>query len=437
MTLPLLNHGPGDVVIRVGGKAINRDTLLGQVMALVTQLPEADQVILICDDRYRFLLLFCAAMVRGQTVLLPPNGTRGAVAGIAEDYPGVYVATDTPHDDLQLPLFEIAIPNASACSTVPQVPAEQVVAIPFTSGSTGQPRAHPKRWGDLVAGAVRTLERLAPDSATTIVATVPPQHMFGLETSVVLPLVGGLATTAERPFFPSDLMAALQQQPAPRLLVTTPLHLRALAAEETDWPALEFILSATAPLSRELAVRASERFAAPVLEIFGSTETGAIATRRTIEQETWFTLEGIRLQARAEYVEIDAGQTDPVVLSDDLVLYDATRFAFRGRHHDMIKIAGKRASLADLNQRLLALPGIEDGAFMQLEENGAGVARLAAVVVAPNLDENTIIAALGDQLDPVFLPRRLRRVSRLPRDASGKLPCARLRDLLNGTEEAP
>lgn len=430
--LPLLTHAAGGVVIRAGGRAVQREQFIGQAKALAEQLPDADQVVLMCDDRYRFALLFCAAMMRSQTALLPPNGSRGAISQIAADHPGAYIAVDTPRADLPLPQFVVEVTAARPCAEVPHIAANHLAAIPFTSGSCGCPRAHPKRWGELVAGAELTLARLAPATDATVLATVPAQHMFGLETSVVLPLVGGLATTAERPFFPADVGDALKRLPQPRLLVTTPVHLRALVAEEFGWPELGFILSATAPMPAELAERAEKIFAAPVLEIFGSTETGAIATRRSVGGEPWHTLGGIRLREKSGAIEVHADHLPaPVPLGDDLVLQEETRFAFRARHFDMIKIAGKRASLSDLNQRLLALPGVKDGAFVQLEENRAGVARLAALVVAPEVDETAILNALGEQLDPVFLPRRLRRVSQLPRNATGKLPRDSLLALLN------
>jgi acyl-coenzyme A synthetase/AMP-(fatty) acid ligase len=55
-----------------------------------------------------------------------------------------------------------------------------------------------------------------------------------------------------------------------------------------------------------------------------------------------------------------------------------------------------------------------------------GEARPAALVVAPDLAEAQILAALGTMVDPVFLPRPLVRVARLPRNTVGKLPQAAL-----------
>lgn len=105
----------------------------------------------------------------------------------------------------------------------------------------------------------------------------------------------------------------------------------------------------------------------------------------------------------------------------------AGRFILRGRQADLLEIAGKRASLGELTRRLLEIPGVEDGVMLQLEDRDAlGVSRIAAIAVAPGLDEAAILQALRRAVDPVFLPRRLRLVDRLPRNETGKLPRAEL-----------
>ncbi|MEJ2060388.1 MAG: hypothetical protein P8Y64_07870, partial [Gammaproteobacteria bacterium] len=104
------------------------------------------------------------------------------------------------------------------------------------------------------------------------------------------------------------------------------------------------------------------------------------------------------------------------------------RFEWLGRKADLVNIAGKRAALGDLNHRLLAIDGVEDGVFLVPDE---GVReRLAALVVAPGLSEADILKALGRSLDPVFLPRPLVKVDSLPRNATGKLPRQAILDLL-------
>src|SRR5690606_33217524 len=102
------------------------------------------------------------------------------------------------------------------------------VALVFTSGSTGAPVPHVKRWGSLVQNVRAEAERLGIGAAHAVLGTVPPQHMYGLESTVLMPLQSGAALHASHPFYPADICAALANLPCPRVLVTTPYHLRAL-----------------------------------------------------------------------------------------------------------------------------------------------------------------------------------------------------------------
>jgi acyl-coenzyme A synthetase/AMP-(fatty) acid ligase len=103
-----------------------------------------------------------------------------------------------------------------------------------------------------------------------------------------------------------------------------------------------------------------------------------------------------------------------------------------GRTADLVNIAGKRSSLAYLNHQLNSIRGVLDGTFFLPDESHAsstGVTRVAAFVVAPTLDPATLIEELRRRIDPVFLPRPLMFVERLPRNDTGKLPQEALREL--------
>ena len=78
-----------------------------------------------------------------------------------------------------------------------------------------------------------------------------------------------------------------------------------------------------------------------------------------------------------------------------------------------------------MNAQLNAIPGVVDGAFFLPDaerSGGTGVNRLTAAVVAPALSIAQLTEQLRQRIDPVFLPRPLLLVARLPRNATGKLP---------------
>jgi len=414
-----------------GAGRLSQAAFLGQAARLARMLPPAGQVLNLCESRQAFLLGFAAALLRGQTSLLPPNKAEATVSGIRQRYPGSYVLADLPGADAVAVPQDLSGPDWAG--PPPELAADLVAAIPFTSGSTGEPLPHAKTWGRL-ADHIDLLSRRLGFAGAHIVATVPPQHTYGLETTVLAALAGGAVTHAARPFFPQDVQQALAELPAPRLLVTTPVHLQALVQAGLPLAPLAGIVSATAPLGAALAAAAEQALGAPVHEIYGSTETGAVATRRTCKNELWQPLPGVSLREEDEGAVAAAPHlAGPVRLADVIELQADGRFRLLGRSGDLLKVAGKRMSLAELNHRLLAIPGVEDGVVFlpdPADADGAAVLRPAALVVAPELAEAQILEALRRCVDPAFLPRPLRRVERLPRNELGKLPRARLLELL-------
>ena len=413
------------------------DRFLAQVRGVAATLPAAAHAINLCEDRYRFLVAFCAVAMRGQTNLLPPSRAPAAVDEAMAQHPDSYCIGDG--DLAPAPARYLRLPDAlpERIGDTPLLDDDALVAIGYTSGSTGRPHANPKSWGSFRRSTAQNLEALSdlwPEGDAHLVATVPPQHMYGMEMSVLLPLLGPVAVHAARPFFPEDVARALAHARGPRILVTTPVHLRALLVSDCVLPPLRAIVSATAPLSAELARQAEARFGCEVREVFGSTETCVIARRRTACETAWTPLPGVRVAPQPDGTAVHAPHlAAPVVLADLVEVEADGRFVLRGRNADLLEIAGKRASLGDMTRKLLAIPGVEDGIVFQLDSTGeGGVRRIAALAVAPSLDEASILAALRRKIDPVFLPRPLRCVATLPRNETGKLPCELLAALLQG-----
>jgi acyl-coenzyme A synthetase/AMP-(fatty) acid ligase len=410
------------------GQPLSVGAFLGEVEALAAQLPSAHYAVNLCEDRYRFLVAFCAVAVAGQTNLLPSSRAPQAITETLHAYSGSYALTERALDPAPARQFVLPAPEPTQSNTrIPGIPAEHTVAIAFTSGSTGQPKANSKTWATFCASSALNASLLCEAPAPNIVATVPAQHMYGLELSVLLPLRSGAAIHCGHPFFPADIARALHEIPAPRLLVTTPVHLRALLREAPSLPPLAAIVSATAPLEAELAAQAEHAYTTRVIELFGSTETCVIAHRHSAQDAPWQLYPGIGLHPQPDGTLVEGAHfAAPMLLQDVVELLPGQRFVLRGRNSDLLEIAGKRASLGELTRRLLAIPGVEDGAVFALDADANGVNRLAALVVAPTLRDTDVLAALRRWVDPVFLPRPLRCVAALPRNATGKLPRAAL-----------
>ncbi len=423
------------------GLAITAAQYLADVTFCAERLPASNYVLLACQDRYAFAVGFGAAMVRGQSCLLPSTHTVELIANLASSYEALYCMTDDPACTFDLPQTQIgdwlrgARPeseNLPPTQPIPLIAAGHVAAYVYTSGSTGLPVAHPKHWDKLVVNVQSEGARLGivPGSGYTIVGTVPPQHMYGFESTVLVALQNGAAFEAGKPFYPADIERAIAGLPRPRALVTTPFHLRAWLAEVAAPSALDLLVSATAPLAIALAEEAEQKTGARLLEIYGSTETGQLATRRTTETSDWTTFDGIVIhqpEVTSLSTSIASGTQveGDVPINDVLELKSERVFILHGRTADMVNVAGKSTTLDYLNHQLLSIEGVEDGAFFAqgVSTEGTGnTTRLAAVVVAPTHTFESLQTALRRKIAPAFLPRPLKLVTSLPRNGTSKLP---------------
>jgi acyl-coenzyme A synthetase/AMP-(fatty) acid ligase len=425
---PFLRYDNGEAAVAVqDGRSISVADFLRDTAVLAAMLPSRRYVANLCADRYRFTVGVAAALSREQISLMPPNQAPAVLEELAADFPDLYCIHDgrLATGGLRAIAFPAQRPENVPAPPFPAFPAQQPAIILFTSGSTGRPMPHQKSWGSLVGGALAAGRSLGIASLRggTIVGTVPQQHSYGFESTVLLALQHGLALQAALPFYPADVIACLAETKRPRILVTTPIHLRALLAEAVTLPGVDLVISATAPLSRQLAAEAAQSFQARLAEIYGCSEAGQLAIRNPVETEEWRCLDTIRLRQDASGTWVSqTASPEEVILNDVLELRGPDRFLLHGRLKDLVNIAGKRTSLAHLNHHLNSINGVADGVFVMPEEGTGPTTRLAAYVVAPRLSPEAIMAALRQRLDPAFLPRPLVMVDRLPRDLVGKLP---------------
>ena len=367
-------------------------------------------------------------------------------------------------------------------SFIPDIALNKRVAIIFTSGSTGQPKPFIKQWNDLLIPARHLTERLFLDQHKieqkaeqktdktseaspkkvlhALLATVPAQHMYGLEASIIVALQNGFVIHSSKPFFPQDITHCLEDltqlahrcgQTIETTVITTPLHLKACIKTGVPLPGVKQFISATAPLQIELAQLCETQYSARVMEIFGCTEVGSMACRRTIETEQWTVLEDITLQAINEHNEIQINTARSIKhfpFNDIIELLDEQHFILKGRKEDLINLAGKRTSLAYLNHHLQSYEELTDACFYQdallkksNKVNAITEYQLVAFVVlktpAAMNNKHMLIKIrhyLQQRIESVFLPKKIFFVDTLPRNTTGKLPQSELKKLLQQQE---
>ncbi len=391
-------------------------------------------------DPYRFLVGLFGLMHAGATVVLPPDGLPGTIAGLRNRFDVLFCDTPTALGaPVPFPVVTIqqGLPVEAAThrmTTLGALDSTTTMLEFFTSGSTGTAKRIAKPLG-MLDREIATLDALwgATTGLRPALATVPFRHIFGLTFHLLWPLATG------RPFAShvDDLWETLlARDVTDAVLITSPAHLTRLSGidplPQGHRPARVF--TAGAPLRPAQAREAANVLGVLPTEIFGSTETGAIATRTQHNgDEPWTPLPGIQVRtddAGCMIVQSPFGPADaPFVSADRIEMTPDGKFHFLGRADRIAKIEGKRVSLARLEQELAALPWVCDAAVAVL---GGSLERLAAAVVL-NGEGRARLDTLGAfrfsrelrrQLSPVFesawLPKSWRFVDELPRGTMGK-----------------
>jgi acyl-coenzyme A synthetase/AMP-(fatty) acid ligase len=405
---------------------------------LAKRLDKSETICNLCGTRAGFLVTWLAAMRRGCLQLLPPSGGHADLAAILQSCSRPTIVVDD--EQLLQPQWSadarclVSIPDATLRSS-----SEDMLSLPadwnssivrlYTSGSTGVPEPQTRTLGQLAQGALVLGRRLHVELEgglgliNAIVCSVPPQHMFGLELSVMLSLVHGIPVLERRPLLPADVISAFEQTGVGTAWITTPLHLQALVRTGDNVPNCSVVVSSTMHLDSTVARHTEVLVKAPVLEIYGSTETGAIGMRRTAKDISWHPVDNVRIEPGAHGTGAKVWGShfsSPQTLTDQIKTDELGRFNLLGRHADMIKIGGRRASLAGLNLLLSDFPGLADGVFY-LPTTGASPERLVLIHTGAALDPIATVNWLRERMDPVFIPRTIIRTPSLGRTDTGKL----------------
>lgn len=395
------------------------------VAAAAGRLRGTGQAVLACDDTYAFAVGWFALLHVGADIVLPPNGQSGTLAAFADR--SILVVDDTV-------LSITPAPNAR----FQMLDLNRRRIIFHTSGSTGTPKRITRTLGMLQRES-ETLQRVWGDCAGTepVRATVSHQHLYGLAFRLLWPLSAG------RPF--DATTDAVWETLLPKLgngamLISSPAHLGRLVGihpvASDRRPSLVF--SAGAPLSRDAAVMCDAILGCRPTEIFGSTETGAMAARRPNDgDEPWKLLPDTaircdndgRMAVCSPYGRREWQQTE------DVVEPAADGFRFIGRADRIVKIEGKRVSLPEVEAALEALPLVAAAAVVLLPGLPA---RLGGLLVLTQegrarLDQlggfrfaRLLRGDLARTFDPAGLPRSWRFADALPMQAMGKRASAEI-----------
>ena len=388
------------------------------------------------DDAALFAAALLAVWNSGGKALLLPNTAPGNLTW-AESAQILLTDTDIVSDGIRVWQIQTPCGGMPSESRIPQtldIPPESEVHL-RTSGSGGEAKTIVKTAAQIESEA-RALAAAIPfgRGKTAVLGSVSPQHMYGLTFRFALPLLMGWAMIRRQNAYPELLLSASLNVPSDyqNVWIASPALLNRFG-ENRDWAALNGrmvgIVSAGGELPPETAALL-EQYAVRPYEVYGSTETGIIASRQ--KQTLWQPFPNVSVRNTGKSVEISSPWTGGVQHIADCIETHEGGFALLGRQDRIIKLADKRISLNQIEHELLKHPWIADAHCALHPEHGriAVWAALDTEGITAWLGQGrtAVIAALKQHLaqtqDTAALPRYWRFTDRLPRNGQGKITAA-------------
>ena len=346
----------------------------------------------------------------------------------AGQVPGSWIEPFANADETSSASFAIANPNEPSITL-------------FTGGSTGRSKLWSKTATQLLGEAAMHVAALRFDPSDRFVATVPPNHIYGLLFSVLAPLLSGAAVERVSPMFPREVADTLAKRQA-TVFVSAPVHLRAIASVPWQGSHVRQVLSSGAPLDPGDAAAFHAGSRLWPWELYGSTETGGVATRsQGDEQPAWSALPDVswriddgRLAVRSSYLsnELPRDSEGYFLTADraECLDSDPTRFELRGRVDGVVKVGGCRVDLKEVEDRLRELEGVTDAVVVARPSHSGRGFELRAIVQSARVGAE-ILDEVRRRLPTPAWPRSVVCVASIPRTPSGKLDRERVDALVD------
>jgi acyl-coenzyme A synthetase/AMP-(fatty) acid ligase len=416
-------HGPtiGEIASLAAGI---RETLAGM------GAPADEPVCLCIEERSHLLAAFLASLAGAPPLILPHAFHPQVLREVREAKPYRLILADTAVD----PPEGTVVVSLPACRPDDRPlaivrPPEKPFVWLFTGGSTGTPRIWSKTPGNLFGEAFHLTRIFGVGPADLILSTVPPQHIYGLLYSVLIPFVASARVIRRTCTFPREILGALQEEKA-TILVGVPIHYGALKTDDLQGFSLRLALSSAAPLDPGDAAFFLKKTGIAINEIYGSTETGGMATRAFgANHDFWepfacldWRILSERLCVRSDFVSPDLPLDAEgfYQTADRVAEAGENRFRFLGRADHIVKIAGKRVDLEEIREKIRRIAGVKDAFVAVFPINRARRAEIAAMV-ATDLAAREIRAAIRALEIPCGRPRRIRIVRAIPVLPNGKI----------------
>ena len=395
--------------------------------------PEKDAPVCLCTDDRGIMAAAMLASLAGAPPLLIPHAL--STAALQE----MHQATDfslaiAPTSDLlpsgvtQIDLDQLTDEVETLASEDEPDPDQPWVFL-FTGGSTGAPRMWSKTATNLLGEVGYLVNRFEVTQNDRILATVPATHIYGMLYSLLTPLVASARVVNTTPSFPEEIKQQIAGV-SPTIFISVPIHYRALKEKPPQKGAMRLAFSSAGPLPEADGAAFSTATGVDLFEIYGSTETGGIATRCRARGEEGLTpydciqwrVAGDSLDIRSDFLssELPIRESGWFTPSDRVKPHGSEGFMVVGRVDNIVKVGGNRVDLEKIRQAILGVEGVEDALVLSRAVETGRDSEIVAIAVG-HLPAGDVRKALAKVLEPHEMPRRLRIVTEIPMAATGKI----------------
>ncbi len=478
--LRILNRGDDRVICQGPGRHFSMAQLRKRINSLQSKLIEKEYYkwVLYDDDGFEFVCAMFALLALGKDVLVPTSQHKEVIKTLLDKNTGmigfnselkglldIEVSRDKPIDD---PGLDNAITSPGKWGRIKFC----------TSGSSGEPKLITKSAEQLLHEVEIFRDIWRPSQNTLFVPLVMHSHIYGLTFAYLLPLlaqagiylprISGMLGIVE-PITPNS-----RSEIDGLVIVTSPTigrrieKIKVLAEPgslvSNDRPApISRVFCAGGKLTDVNAKQIIELFDSPITEIFGSTETGAVATRSHSILNThnitksWELLPGLEAMAignginnesacgsKGEFAvwggHVGGSKSEPVRSGDEVIFVSHHQFELLGRSNRTCKIEGKRISLDHIVELLESCDLVKEAVSLPFEQSGKEILLCGVVLSNKGLlnyqnsgkpaTDQIIRELLLRFLDPILVPRSIRYLDELPRNEMGKIPHGSLLEML-------
>jgi acyl-coenzyme A synthetase/AMP-(fatty) acid ligase/3-hydroxymyristoyl/3-hydroxydecanoyl-(acyl carrier protein) dehydratase len=445
----MINSFLNQSAVTVGWRAgvpVGRDAFLARVTSwYATLLPlDGEKFALYVEDSIEFAAILFGAWHAGKTIWLSADALSDNVAALKGKVDG-FIGEFPDGCKPVLNAFTVATPEQ-----LDPLDGDFVGLVVYTSGSTGEAQAIPKKLSQLTT-EVATLEQLfgARLGDAEIVSTVSHQHIYGLLFNVLWPLYAGRAIHSHTLKYPEQLAQQLALRCS--VLISSPAHLKRLPNHLT-WTPCKAVFCSGGVLPADVALASADVLGSVPVEVYGSSETGGIAWRQRTNQadDAWQPMPGVawRCDPFDQLIEIQSPHLftrDWFKMADRIQNTPDGQFILIGRCDRIVKIEEKRISLNAIEHKLLTSPLVREVKLVtgHAAQSNSKRQQLAAVVVLTGLGQQCLRergklatnrelkGVLTDTVEPVAVPRRWRYVVDFPVNAQGKTTLAMLQALFD------